>query len=103
MHKKGDYETKKIEYKSTVRDDDKILSTSYNNVMSDKEQIESFNKLLQSQKNTYEQVGSSKNKNDWNVKEYHNSSLNKEYMDPYAKHTFQQYICANAPFTQIDY
>lgn len=91
--KNGKDDIKKVEYVSTVEDQDKLMTTSYNNIMQNNNQIESFNKLLKNHSHTYEQIGNSYNRNDWLIKEFHNSSLNNEYKDAYNKHSFDN--CLN--------
>ncbi len=92
-------ETKKIEYISSIQDDSKLVTTSYNNVIQKNNQIESFNKLLKSHYGIYEQVGSSQNKKDWSIQEFHNNNLNKEYKDAYDKHKFDKYLNECLPHT----
>ncbi len=89
FQKQNDMQTKKIEYISTMQDNDKVMSTYYNNMYKNNEQSESFNKLLKDNHNIYEQVGNSLNKSNWTIKEFHNQKLNKEYNDKYDKHTFE--------------
>lgn len=90
----GAAEVQKIEYKSTVedKDNDQLMSTSYTSVIKNDNISESFNKLLKQDYDVYEQVGHSHNKTDWNVKEFHNQNLDKEYKDDYAKHKFDNCI-----------
>jgi urate oxidase len=90
-------EIRKVEYKSTVEENGQLMSTSYNNIMKNDSISESFNKLLKRDYDVYEQVGNSQNKNDWQVKEFHNNSLNKEYKDPYAKHNFDNCLNIEGP------
>ena len=71
---------------------DKMVNTYYNNSISEDAQNESFTKTLKDKKNTYEQIGVSVNKADWNVKEYHNNNCNKQYIDAYGVHNFDKCI-----------
>jgi hypothetical protein len=103
FNKKDDVDIfKQIEYKSTTLDTNKSMSTYYNNIVTDKEQKESFNKLLKSNNDTYEQIGNSKNKTDWDIKEYHNNILNKEYRDSYNTHNFTKQLLDNFPYLAND-
>lgn len=89
----------KLEYNSSINDNDKLMRTSYVNTINslNNEQYESFNKLLKNNSELYEQVGSSHNSSDWYVKEFHNTKLNKEYRDPYGKHNFDQAVLECLP------
>jgi hypothetical protein len=91
----------KLEYNSSIQDNDKLMRTSYVNTMNSltNDQYESFNKLLKNRNDLYEQVGSSHNRSDWNVKEFHNAKLNKEYNDAYSKHNFDQALLECLPGT----
>ena len=95
----------KLEYNSSIQDNNKLMNTSYVNTINsmDNDQYESFNKLLKNNSELYEQVGSSHNQSDWNVKEFHNTKLNKEYNDPYCKHNFDQDVldCLPSSTAQI--
>jgi hypothetical protein len=93
----GADEVRKIEYKSTVEEDGKLMSTSYVNTMTDKNLSETFNKLLKSDYEIYEQVGNSCDKRDWKIKEFHNNNLNKEYHDAYSKHNFDNCLNIDMP------
>ncbi len=88
--------TKGIEYKNTIIDDDKIFNTTYTNLLSNdgltENYIESFNKLLKDKKNIYEQIGNSKNNSEWNIKEFENNTVKKEYKEPYNKFNFKDAI-----------
>lgn len=79
---------KKIEYISTVQDDEKMMHTSYNNILRNNEQQETFNKLFKEKTNVYEQIGNSRNKSNWKIKEFNNQTLSKEYNEIYDKHKF---------------
>jgi len=92
VHKKNDQSITKIEYNSTMKDNDKMVNTYYNNSISDDVQNESFTKTLKDKQNKYEQIGVSTNKADWNVKEYHNNNCNKQYIDAYSMHNFDKCI-----------
>lgn len=83
---------KKIEYKSYIKDNDKQISTYYNNNYDNNNQSENFNKLYIDTMNKYEQIGNSKNKKDWKIQEYHNNNIQKEYIDSYDKHSFNEYL-----------
>jgi hypothetical protein len=93
----GAEEVRKVEYKSTIEEDGKLMSTSYVNTMTDKHQSETFNKLLKSDSDIYEQIGNSSDKNNWKIKEFHNNSLNKEYSDVYSKHNFDNCLNIDMP------
>jgi len=92
VHKKNDKSITKIEYNSTMKDNDKLINTYYNNSISDDAQNESFTKTLKDKQDIYEQIGVSTNKADWNVKEYHNNNCNKQYIDAYGIHNFDKCI-----------
>lgn len=89
----------KLEYNSSIQDNDKLMRTSYVNTIDsvNNKQCESFNKLLKNRGELYEQVGNSHNRSDWNVKEFHNTKLNKEYIDSYCKHNFDQALLECLP------
>lgn len=89
----------KLEYNSSIQDNDKLMRTCYVNTFNsiNNDQCESFNKLLKNHSELYEQVGSSRNRSDWNVKEFYNTKLNKEYSDAYAKHNFDQAVLESLP------
>lgn len=89
FQKQNDIHTKKIEYISTMQDNDKVMSTSYNNIYKNNQQYESFNKLLKDSHDVYEQIGNSRNKSNWDIKEFHNQTLKKEYCEKYDKHSFE--------------
>ena len=101
IHKNNNNTIRKIEYNNTVRDADKMIDTHYNNTIKNTEQFESFTKLLKDKSDVYEQVGSSKNKTDWTVKEFHNSALQKKYTDKYTKHKFDEHIMDYMQHMQI--
>lgn len=82
----------KVAYSSTIKDADKMIDTHYNNTVKNNEQNESFSKLFKNRDNIYEQIGNSKNKKDWTVQEYHNSSFQKKYVDKYTNHKFDECI-----------
>jgi hypothetical protein len=92
IHKNNNNTIRKIEYNNTVRDADKMIDTHYNNIIKNTEQYESFTKLLKDKSDVWEQVGSSKNKTDWTVQEFHNSTFQKKYTDKYTKHKFDEHI-----------
>jgi len=90
--------SKKIEYKSTIADKDnkKILSTMYNNNIVNNNGVEniteSFNKFIKDDTDNgkiYEQIGNSKNRNNWDIKEFDNHVLNNEYRENYNKISFK--------------
>lgn len=88
----------KLEYMSSIKGNDgKLMSTSYVNTIQNNQQQESFNKLLKNNNDLYEQIGNSRNRTDWDIKEFHNNILNKEYKDPYGKHNFDQALMDSLP------
>ena len=92
----NDKKTTKIEYNSAITDNSgKQILTYYNNTINNKEQREAFSKILKDNKNTYEKLGCSTNKSDWNIQEYYNNKINKEYYDNYSKHNFDEYLISN--------
>ena len=104
IKKENDEVVKKIEYTSTIKDSDKtLINTYYNNSISNKKQSESFCKLLKEDQNVYQQIGSSINKNDWKIQEYKDSDKQREYIDDYNKHNFDQCIMDCMPsLTNLD-
>lgn len=97
VHKKNDQAITKIEYTSSLKDDNKIVNTYYNNNISDDIHNESFTKTLKDKRDIYEQIGVSSDKKEWNVKEYHNNSCQKEYKEPYDVHNFDKCITECIP------
>lgn len=84
--------SKVIEYKTSYTDNDNnTLATSYKNTIENDNMCESFNKLFINNKETNEQIGVSVNKDDWNLKEFHNDDLLKEYKEDYDKHPYYKY------------
>lgn len=93
--------SKKIEYKSTIADKDnkKILSTMYNNNIVNNNGVEniteSFNKFIKDDTDDgkiYEQIGNSKNRNNWDIKEFDNHVLNNEYAENYDMISFTRIL-----------
>jgi hypothetical protein len=83
--------SKIIEYNTSYTDSkNNILYTSYKNSITDDKIYESFNKLYINDNNKNEQVGISINKDDWNLKEFHNDNLLKEYKECYEKHPYNK-------------
>jgi hypothetical protein len=98
LHEKDNETIKKIEYNFTLKDDDnKMINTYYNNSISNDTQNESFTKTLKDSHNIFEQIGISENKEDWKIKEFHNSDYQKEYVDDYNKHSFMKTIIDSIP------
>ena len=80
--------TKKIDYKCSITLDDQVYSTSYNNSINNNILNENFNKLYKNGDKIYEKIGNSQNKNSWNVKEFLNTNLEKEYKESYINNDF---------------
>jgi hypothetical protein len=97
LHEKNNEIVKKIEYNSTLKDDNKMINTYYNNSISNDVQNESFTKMLKDNKDIFEQIGVSQNKEDWKIKEFHNNDYQKEYTDDYNKHSFMKTITDSIP------
>ena len=90
--------TKKIEYSSTITDDDnKQVSTYYKNIIKNDHQNESFTKVLRDSSKIYQQLGNSINKADWYIQEYENNNMQKEYNDPYDSHNFDKFVLDYLP------
>ncbi len=97
INKINDNVIKKVEFSSTIKNQDKMINTYYNNSITNSNQTESFNKLYKDNNNIYEQIGNTKNKKDWFIQEYYNNNKEKEYIDTYDKHNFDQYILDYMP------
>jgi hypothetical protein len=89
--------TKKIDYKCSITLDDQVYSTSYNNSINNNILNENFNKLYKNGDKIYEKIGNSQNKNSWNVKEFLNTNLEKEYKESYINNDFKD-ILVNAVY-----
>ena len=87
--------TKKIDYKCSITLDDQIYSTTYNNSINNDILNENFNKLYKNGDKIYEKIGNCQNKNSWNVKEFLNTNLEKEYRESYINNDFKD-ILVNA-------
>ncbi len=97
IKKHNDNVVKTIEYNSSIKDKDKMINTYYNNNISNDSQFENFNKIFSDKNNTYEQIGNSQNKTDWSIQEYHNHTKQREYIDKYNNHKFNEYIMDTMP------
>lgn len=82
-----------IKYETYSTEGDNVFSTSYVNTVENQQRKESFNKLLKNKNNIYEQIGNSYNENNWQIKEFVNNDLKKEYDDNYQNHTFNMDKC----------
>jgi hypothetical protein len=82
----------KIEYNSTIKDNDEMVDTYYNNSTSNDVQKESFTRTLKKKKEICQQIGISTNKTDWQIQEYVNNNCQKDYIDSYDAHNFDKYI-----------
>lgn len=89
--------TKKIDYKCSITLDNQVYSTSYNNSINNNILNENFNKLYKNGDNIYEKIGNSQNKNSWNVKEFLNTNLEKEYKESYINNDFKD-VLVNAVY-----
>ena len=89
--------TKKIDYKCSITLDNQVYSTSYNNSINNNILNENFNKLYKNGDKIYEKIGNSQNKNSWNVKEFLNTNLEKEYKESYINNDFKD-ILVNAVY-----
>jgi len=89
--------TKKIDYKCSITLDDQVYSTSYNNSINNNILNENFNKLYKNGDKIYEKIGNSQNKNSWNIKEFLNTNLEKEYKESYINNDFKD-ILVNAVY-----
>tara|TARA_B000000437_G_scaffold219162_2_gene200157 strand:- start:1682 stop:2047 length:366 start_codon:yes stop_codon:yes gene_type:complete len=91
---------KKIEYKYTHLNDDKLWSTYYINKIDNNGSKETFNKLYKNGNNVYEKIGNSNNKDSWDIKEFFNTNLEKQYVDNYHNISFNDNLldaCENIP------
>jgi len=89
--------TKKVDYKCSITLDDQVYSTSYNNSINNNILNENFNKLYKNGDKIYEKIGNSQNKNSWNIKEFLNTNLEKEYKESYINNDFKD-ILVNAVY-----
>jgi len=89
--------TKKVDYKCSITLDDQVYSTSYNNSINNDILNENFNKLYKNGDKIYEKIGNSQNKNSWNIKEFLNTNLEKEYKESYINNDFKD-ILVNAVY-----
>lgn len=80
----------KIDYQETVTINDNTFSTMYSlhKDGNGEKSVESFNKILKNDKYLFEQIGNSKNKDKWNIKEFENNNLQRQYKDNYDQHKF---------------
>ena len=92
----------KIEYRHTILSGDNLWTTSYNNKIDKNGIIETFNKLHKNGDDVYEKIGSSQNKNSWNIKEFLNTILKKQYVDNYQNNNFNQNLL-DAIYDNIKY
>lgn len=81
---------KKIDYQETMTINDNTFTKMYSLHQDGNGQknVESFNKILKNDKYLFEQIGSSKNKDDWVIKEFENNNLQRQYNDNYEQHKF---------------
>jgi len=96
------YINKSMEFKTCYTDDnDTVYSVSYKNNIDinsktgNNDMKESFNKLFINKKDVKEQIGMSVNKKDWELKEYHNNDLLKQYKEHYDEHPYYRYYLEN--------
>ena len=89
--------TKKVDYKCSITLGDQVYSTSYNNSINNDILNENFNKLYKNGDKIYEKIGNSQNKNSWNIKEFLNTNLEKEYKESYINNDFKD-ILVNAVY-----
>jgi hypothetical protein len=95
--------TKSMEFKSYYTDNDNnVFSVSYKNNISGNggtgdgnNMQESFNKMFINKHEIKEQIGMSVNKDDWELKEYHNNDLLRQYKEHYDKHPYYRYYLEN--------
>tara|TARA_B100001142_G_C14092388_1_gene561793 strand:+ start:82 stop:456 length:375 start_codon:yes stop_codon:yes gene_type:complete len=92
----------KIEYRHTILSGDNLWTTSYNNKTDKNGIIETFNKLHKNGDDVYEKIGSSQNKNSWDIKEFLNTILKKQYIDNYQDNNFNQNLL-DAIYDNIKY
>jgi len=92
----------KIEYRHTILSGDNLWTTSYNNKIDKNGIIETFNKLHKNGDDVYEKIGSSQNKNSWDIKEFLNTILKKQYVDNYQNNNFNQNLL-DAIYDNIKY
>jgi len=78
----------KIEYKHTILSGDNLWTTFYNNKIDNNGSVETFNKLHKKGDIIYEKIGNSHNKDSWNIKEFLNTILKKQYVDNYQNNNF---------------
>ena len=96
--------TTKFEYKYSQIDNNKLSSTSYTNSIDSSGSIESFNKLYKENNIIHEKIGNSTNKKSWNIKEFINTNLEKEYNDSYDSiiFKFNDVDCIQEIFSSVD-
>jgi len=94
--------THKIEYRHTILSGDNLWTTSYNNKTDKNGIIETFNKLHKNGDDVYEKIGNSQNKNSWDIKEFLNTILKKQYVDNYQDNNFNQNLL-DAIYDNIKY
>lgn len=99
QHVKGNNEvSKQIKYDISRIENDVVMSTSYTKKIDGDLVSESFNRLCKNKEDTYQQIGNSHNKNDWQIKEFHGDNMMKEYNDSYKNHIFDENILDDSRF-----
>tara|TARA_Y100000389_G_C16988968_1_gene283957 strand:+ start:46 stop:522 length:477 start_codon:yes stop_codon:yes gene_type:complete len=84
---------KKVEYKYTVLSGNETWFTSYNNKIDNSGITETFNKLYKNgDEHILEKVGTSQNKNSWEIKEFLNTKQEKHYIDDYNNNNFNDIL-----------
>tara|TARA_B110001450_G_scaffold255830_2_gene284392 strand:+ start:1581 stop:1961 length:381 start_codon:yes stop_codon:yes gene_type:complete len=92
----------KIEYKHTTFSGDNLWVTYYNNKIDNNGIVETFNKLHKNGDDVYEKIGNSQNKNSWDIKEFLNTIVKKQYVDNYQDNNFNQNLL-DAIYDNIKY
>lgn len=99
QHIKGNNEVStQIKYDISQIDKDKLFNTSYTKKLEPGMVSESFNKLFKQNEDTYQQIGNSKNGQKWQIKEFDNNNLKKEYSDDYRNHIFDENLIEKSQY-----
>jgi hypothetical protein len=89
IENKNNKTIKELQYsdysKSTDNEENMLL---YKNVINDDEILESFNKLFKYGNDTREIVGNSRNKSNWKIRQYNNSTFERKYVEDYDRLNF---------------
>jgi hypothetical protein len=79
---------KELQYSDYANKNNEEIRLLYKNILDHDQTIESFNKLKKSRNEVNEIIGNSRNKKPWQIQEYKNSLLQREYKTDYDSNSF---------------